>query len=82
MNSLADEDIDILVHLCPNCHIQFDRYQNLIGEREGRKFRAIHLNIAQFIALAMGGDLDKVIGQKAHTTPIDSVIKELKEVEE
>jgi heterodisulfide reductase subunit B len=29
----------------------------------------------------MGGDLDKVIGQKAHTVPIDSVIKELKEVE-
>ena len=44
-------------------------------------FRAIHLNITQFMALAMGGDFDKVIGAKAHTVPIDSVIKELKEVE-
>jgi heterodisulfide reductase subunit B len=29
----------------------------------------------------MGGDFDKVIGVKAHTVPIDSVIKELKEIE-
>ena len=69
------------MHLCPNCHIQFDRYQHLISEREGRKFKAIHLNVAQFIALAMGGDLDKIIGAKAHTVPINSIIKELKEVE-
>ena len=82
MNAIADEDVDIMVHLCPNCHIQFDRYQHLIGEREGRDFRAIHLNISQFIALAMGGDFDKVIGVKAHTVPIDSVIKDLKEVEQ
>ena len=81
MNAIDDEDVDILVHLCPNCHIQFDRYQHLIAEREGRRFRAIHLNIVQFIALAMGGDMDRVIGAKAHTVPIDSVIRELKEVE-
>jgi heterodisulfide reductase subunit B len=53
----------------------------LIAEREGRNFKAIHLNIAQFIALAMGGDFDKVIGVKAHTVPIDSIIRDLKEVE-
>ena len=81
MNALGDEEAEIVVHLCPNCHIQFDRYQPLISKREGREFKAIHLNIAQFIAIAMGGDFDKVIGVKAHTTPIDSVIKELKEVE-
>ena len=80
MNAIADEDVDIMVHLCPNCHIQFDRYQDLIAKREGRKFKAIHLNITQFIALAMGGDFDKVIGVKAHTVPIDSIIKDLREV--
>ena len=80
MNSIEDEDVDILVHLCPNCHIQFDRYQDMISKREGRNFKAIHLNISQFLALAMGGDFDKVIGVKAHTVPIDSVITELREV--
>ena len=48
----------------------------MISEREGRNFRAIHLNITQFLALAMGGDFDKVIGVKAHTVPIE----DLKEV--
>ena len=81
MNSLKDEDVEILVHLCPNCHIQFDRYQPLISEREGREFKAIHLNISQFIAIAMGADWESVVGVQAHTSKIDSVIKELKEVE-
>ena len=80
MNALDDEEVEIVVHLCPNCHIQFDRYQPLISKREGREFKAIHLNIAQFIAIAMGGDFDKVIGVKAHTTPIKSVINDLREV--
>ena len=81
MNALAEEDVEILIHLCPNCHIQFDRYQHLISERENKNYKAIHLNIAQFIAIAMGGDFNKVIGVKSHTVPIDSIIKELKEVE-
>ena len=79
MNALGDEEVEIVVHLCPNCHIQFDRYQPLISKREGRTFKAIHLNIAQFIAIAIGGDFDKVIGVKAHTVPINSIIKDLKE---
>ena len=81
MNALAEEDVEILIHLCPNCHIQFDRYQHLISKRENKNYKAIHLNIAQFIAIVMGGDFNKVIGVKSHTVPIDSIIKELKEVE-
>lgn len=81
MNALDEEDVEILIHLCPNCHIQFDRYQHLISERENKNYKAIHLNIAQFIAIAMGGDFNKVIGVKSHTVPVDSIIKELEEVE-
>ena len=81
MNALAEEDVEILIHLCPNCHIQFDRYQHLISKRENKNYKAIHLNIAQFIAIVMCGDFNKVIGVKSHTVPIDSIIKELKEVE-
>ena len=47
----------------------------------GTRQKAQHLNITQFIAIAMGGDFDKVIGARAHSVPIDSVIGELKEVE-
>lgn len=74
LDALKEEKTDILVHLCPNCHVQFDRYQNYIGD----DYKTIHLNIAQFIAIVMGADLDKVVGKKAHTVPIESVIREVK----
>ena len=45
------------------------------------EFNTIHLNVAQFVAIAMGGDFNKVIGVKAHTVPVDSVIKDLREVD-
>lgn len=79
--ALKEDGVDILVHLCPNCQVQFDRYQNLISKELNEEFNIIHLNIAQFLAIAMGGDFNKVVGVQAHTVPIDSVIKDLKEVE-
>ena len=79
--SIKEDGVEILVHLCPNCHVQFDRYQNLISKKCGEEFNTIHLNVAQFVAIAMGGDFDEVIGAKAHTVPIDSVINDLREVD-
>lgn len=82
LKSLKEEGVDILVHLCPNCHVQFDRYQNLISDNCGEEFDMIHLNIAQFLAVAMGGDLERVVGSKAHTVALDSKLKDLKEIEQ
>lgn len=81
LQTLKEEDVDILIHLCPNCHVQFDRYQNLIGEKLNEEFKTIHLNIAQFIAIVMGGDFNTVIGTQAHTVPVESILNNLKEVE-
>ncbi|MCQ2964696.1 MAG: CoB--CoM heterodisulfide reductase iron-sulfur subunit B family protein [archaeon] len=72
--SLNKDDVDILVHLCPNCHVQFDRYQNLISKESGENFKTIHLNIAQFIAIVMGADWNKVVGTQTHSIPIESII--------
>lgn len=82
--SLKKDDVDILVHLCPNCHVQFDRYQNLISKKYGEEFKTIHLNIAQFIAIAMGANFNKVVGTQTHTIPVESIInpKELMKVKE
>lgn len=79
--SLKKDDVDILIHLCPNCHVQFDRYQNLISEKTGEEFKTIHLNIAQFIAIAMGADWNSVVGTQTHTIPIESMI-DVDELEE
>lgn len=77
LNALKEDNVDILVHLCPNCHVQFDRYQGLID----KDCDIIHLNIAQFIAIAMGADFNSVVGVKAHTVPIESKLNNLREVE-
>lgn len=79
--ALKEDNVDILVHLCPNCHVQFDRYQNLISKNAGVEFDTIHLNIAQFMAIAMGADFHSVIGTQAHTVPVESKLNNLREVE-
>ena len=61
MNALDDEEVEIVVHLCPNCHIQFDRYQPLISKREGRNLE--QLENAYFIyRVVFAGGLLFLIG--------------------
>jgi len=78
--SLNDEKIDILVHMCPNCQMQFDRYQSFIGKDLNTDFNMVHLNIVQLIAFVMGADPYKVIGIQTHTVPIEPLIEKTKEI--
>ncbi|WP_080460705.1 ferredoxin:CoB-CoM heterodisulfide reductase subunit HdrB [Methanobrevibacter arboriphilus] len=75
--ALKDEDVDILIHMCPNCHMQFDRYQPYIQKKLDLDFKVVHLNIAQFIALILGADPYKVVGIQTHTIPIEPFIEKL-----
>lgn len=75
--SLRDNQTDILLHMCPNCQMQFDRYQPVIEERRGVKFNMFHLNISQFLALNMGADPYKVVGVQTHTVPLNPLLKKL-----
>jgi len=76
--SLKKNNVDILIHMCPNCQMQFDRYQPKIEEMLDTKFNIVHLNISQFIALAMGADPYKVIGVQTHTVPVDPILEKIK----
>lgn len=78
LRALKEDNVDILVHLCPNCHVQFDRYQNLISKNTGEDFDIIHLNIAQFIAIVMGADLNRIVGVQTHTVPVEPKLKDVK----
>ncbi len=75
--SLQDENIDILVHMCPNCQMQFDRYQPFIGKELNIDFKMMHLNIAQLVAFVMGSDPYKVMGIQTHTIPIEPLIEKV-----
>lgn len=39
-----------MLHMCPNCQIQYDRYQPVIEKEFGVKYDMVHMNIAQFVA--------------------------------
>jgi len=77
--SLKENDVDTLLHMCPNCQMQFDRYQPVIEKNLNTKFNLAHLNIAQFLALAMGADPYKVVGIQTHTVSPDKVLEKIKQ---
>jgi len=62
---IKEAGADVIVNVCPFCHLQFDRGQKEIGN--GYDLPVLHL--AQLYAMAM--DLDKaVLGFDAHDTPV------------
>lgn len=77
LQALKNNDVEILLHMCPNCQMQFDRYQPYIEEKLGIEFNISHLNIAQFIALALGADPYNVLGIQTHTVPIEPLLTRL-----
>jgi heterodisulfide reductase subunit B len=77
LQALKDNDVEILIHMCPNCQMQFDRYQPYIEEKLETEFNISHLNIAQFIALALGADPYNVLGIQTHTVPIEPLLTRL-----
>lgn len=77
LQALKENDVEILIHMCPNCQMQFDRYQPYIEEKLGIKYNISHLNISQFIALALGADHYSVMGIQTHTVPIEPLLTKL-----
>ena len=78
--SLKENDVDILLHMCPNCQLQFDRNQKTIGESLGVEFNIICLNISQFLALALGADPYKVVGIQTHTTSVEPILNKIEQI--
>lgn len=75
--SLEENNVDILLHMCPNCQMQFDRYQPTIEKRLNTQFNLVHLNISQFIALALGASPYNVVGVQTHTVSLEPILKKL-----
>lgn len=78
--SLKENEVDILLHMCPNCQLQFDRNQKSIGESLGTEFNIICLNISQFVALALGADPYKVVGIQTHTTHVEPILEKIRQI--
>lgn len=75
--SLHKEKIDLLLVMCPNCHLQFDRYEQVLEEKTGNKHYFAVLNIAQLVALYMGADPYKVLGIQTHSVNVEPLLDKL-----
>lgn len=78
--SLKEENVDVLLHMCPNCQLQYDRYQPVIEEQTGDKFDIYHINISQLIAILMGADPYKDAGIQSNSGDLEPLFEYLEEI--
>lgn len=78
LESLKEAGVDLVLHMCPNCQVQYDRYQHVIEKEFSTSYDMVHMNIAQFVALAMGADPWKVCGFQTHSVDLGDFIADLK----
>ncbi len=75
--SLHKEKVDVLLVMCPNCQLQFDRYEQVLEDMTGDKHYFAVMNIAQLVALYMGADPYKVVGIQTHTVNVEPLLDKL-----
>lgn len=75
--SLCEEEVDVLLVMCPNCQLQFDRYEEILNEKTGIKHSFVIMNIAQLLALYMGAHPYEVVGIQTHTVNVEPILDKL-----
>ena len=77
LRRLAAERVDVCVHMCPNCQVQFDRHHDLIERSSGEQYPFVHLHVQQLVALALGADPDTVCGVGAHSQDVEPLLERI-----
>jgi heterodisulfide reductase subunit B len=77
LRRLAQEHVDVLVHMCPNCHVQFDRYHDIISVSAGEEYPFVHLHVQQLLALALGADPEKDVGVQSHSQNVEPFLERI-----
>lgn len=77
LRRLAQEGVDVCVHMCPNCAIQFDRHHDIIERASNEKYPLVHLHVQQLLALALGADPDTVCGVGSHSQDVEPILERI-----
>jgi heterodisulfide reductase subunit B1 len=77
LRRLAQEGVDVCVHMCPNCAIQFDRHHGIIEEASHEEYPLVHLHVQQLLALALGADPDKDCGVGSHSQDVEPILERI-----
>src|SRR5664279_5047345 len=75
LRRLAQENVDVCVHMCPNCAIQFDRHHSIIEASAQERYPFVHLHVQQLLALALGADPDKDCGLGSHSQDVEPLLE-------
>jgi heterodisulfide reductase subunit B len=63
--------------MCPNCHVQFDRYHDIISATAHEDYPFVHLHVQQLLALALGADPDTVLGVETHSQDVEPLLERI-----
>lgn len=77
LRRLTQEGVDVCVHMCPNCAIQFDRHHDIIERVSHEEYPLVHLHVQQLLALALGADPDGVCGVASHSQDVEPVLERI-----
>ena len=77
LRRLAQENVDVCVHMCPNCAIQFDRHHSIIEASANEEYPFVHLHVQQLLALALGADPDKDCGLGSHSQDVEPLLERI-----
>jgi heterodisulfide reductase subunit B len=77
LRRLAQEKIDVLVHMCPNCAVQFDRHHDIIQAASGEEYPFVHLHVQQLLALTLGADPDRDCGLDSHSQDVGHILERI-----
>lgn len=77
LRELHNHSVDVLLHMCPNCHVQFDRYQPLLNQAIKTNYKMIHLHVQQLVALALGADPIDVVGIQTHSVDPEPLLRKI-----
>lgn len=77
LRRLAAEGVDVLVHMCPNCHVQYDRFHDILSTASGEEYPFVHLHTQQLLALALGADPEKVVGVQSHSQDVEPFLERI-----
>ena len=77
LRRLAAEKVDVCVHMCPNCAVQFDRHHDVIERTSHEEYPFVHLHVQQLVALALGADPDTVCGVGSHSQDLEPLLQRI-----
>jgi heterodisulfide reductase subunit B len=69
--------VDVCLHMCPNCAIQFDRHHSIIEASAQEEYPFVHLHVQQLLALALGADPDKDCGLGSHSQDVEPLLERI-----